>query len=196
MSLYLLTFILVATITPGAATSMALATGAQRGFSASLPLLGGMTLGLAIVAGLAALGIGRVLADYPLAHKLCAVFALAYCLYLACRIAPSGRPDNLDVEQAPGFVTGLLLNPLNPKAWAMALAAAAAFETMTGSVISRALLLASLFAGVSFCSLTIWCLGGSQLRRIVRTRKQWHWINSLLAVALLLTLLPMVRELL
>ena len=48
----LIVFVIVATITPGGATTLATASGTQFGFRRSVPLLGGIALGLASLAAI------------------------------------------------------------------------------------------------------------------------------------------------
>src|SRR5260221_2121914 len=68
----LVLFALISTVTPGAATMLATASGAHFGFFRSLPLMAGAAFGLATVAAAAAAGLANVLlalSSLPLALK-------------------------------------------------------------------------------------------------------------------------------
>ena len=54
-------FVAVATVTPGGATMLATASGVRFGFARSIPLMLGIAMGLALLAAVAALGLGRLL---------------------------------------------------------------------------------------------------------------------------------------
>ncbi len=61
----LIAFALVATISPGGATTLATASGAQFGLRRSIPLLGGIAVGLASLIGLVAGGLGSLFVSWP-----------------------------------------------------------------------------------------------------------------------------------
>ncbi len=63
----LLLFVLIATFSPGGATTLATASGANFGWVRSLPLLSGISVGLAMVAVAAAGGLGSL----SWRHRLC-----------------------------------------------------------------------------------------------------------------------------
>ena len=56
----LLLFVIVSTVTPGGATTLATASGANFGLRRSLPLIGGVAAGLASLAAVAATGSGAL----------------------------------------------------------------------------------------------------------------------------------------
>jgi threonine/homoserine/homoserine lactone efflux protein len=56
--LSLVMFALVATISPGGATTLATASGAKFGYKRSIPLMAGIAIGLASLVGAVALGRG------------------------------------------------------------------------------------------------------------------------------------------
>lgn len=58
-------FVLVSTITPGGATTLAAASGAHFGYRRSLPLMSGIAAGLASMAASAAAGLGTLILALP-----------------------------------------------------------------------------------------------------------------------------------
>lgn len=81
-----------------------------------------------------------------------------------------------------GFVTGLAVLFLAPKAWMMGLAAAGAYAEFTSNSLELALLLAVTFGCAAMGAMVLWCLGGTMLGRMLRTDAQWFAINLVLAI--------------
>ena len=83
-------FVVVATVTPGGATTLATASGAQFGLRRSMPLLSGMAVGLATLAGAAASGMSALLQTLPVLELAMKLAGSSYLLWLACRIGGGG----------------------------------------------------------------------------------------------------------
>src|SRR5688572_2838726 len=126
----LILFAAVATGTPGAATTLATASGASFGFRRSVPLLAGVAFGLALLAAAAASGLATLLLAAPALHLALKIVGSVYLLWLAFQIGRKGRPQKAADMAAPtSLLGGAFLQWLNPKAWAMTLGAAASFAT-------------------------------------------------------------------
>ncbi|WP_323121945.1 LysE family translocator [Burkholderia alba] len=188
----LILFVIVATITPGGATTLATASGTQFGFRRSVPLLGGIAIGLASLSAIAAAGLAGLLHAVPALQLIMKVGGSAYLLWLAWKIASSGAPNaNAKTSQSPtSFVGGALLLWLNPKGWAMALGAAASFAALTPNPLRLAAILGSAFGIAAIVSLVLWCMAGVVLSRALRTERHWRIANVTLAVLLALSIVP------
>ncbi|HYE51222.1 MAG TPA: LysE family transporter [Azospirillaceae bacterium] len=186
-------FTLVATVTPGGATTLATASGAQFGFRRSVPLLLGIAAGLASLAAAAAAGLAALLQAEPALELALRTAGSAYLLWLAWRIGRSAGPNAGAARAAAptGFWTGILLLWLNPKGWAMALGAAASFAALSPDPALLALVLGAAFGTAAVASLTLWCVGGLLLARALKTERQWRAVNLLLALLLAASILPM-----
>jgi threonine/homoserine/homoserine lactone efflux protein len=185
-------FALVATITPGGATTLATASGARFGFRRSIPLIVGITLGLASLAAASAVGLASLILAAPVLQTAMKVAGSIYLLWLAWMIGKSGPPHlNNDLGAPTGVIGGACLLWLNPKGWAMTLSAAASFATLADEPIKLAALLGAAFAVGSITSLTLWCLGGLLLARLLRTDRQWRTVNAILGLLLAASILPM-----
>jgi threonine/homoserine/homoserine lactone efflux protein len=190
-----LTFAIVSTITPGGATTLATASGAQFGFARSLPLLGGIACGLASLIGIVGGGLGTVVISLPQVQVALRVVGSAYLLWLAWTIGRLGAPSSISGTAGTpmGFVKGLLLLWLNPKAWTMAIAAASAYAGLSANPLHLALLLGSVFGLAATVSLTLWCMGGQWLSRTLKTDRQWRVVNISLGLLLAASMIPMWR---
>lgn len=188
----LLLFALVSTATPGAATTLATSAGANFGLVRSLPMISGFAFGLGLVAATSAAGLGAILAALPALQTAMKVIGTLYLLWLALRTARSAAPKSGNGTQRPiGFLTCVSLLLYNPKAWAMSTSAAASFATLASGPLTLGLLLGGTFCIVAGLSLVTWCVAGQMLARLLKTEKQWIFLNFFLAVALVLSIVLM-----
>jgi len=109
-------FLLV--ITPGPGVMSAAGMGAAYGFRAGLRYVLGLLLGQLIVITAVVSGLAALILANPTIRTVLFVASTAYLLYLASRIAFAGtRIRFIEAEREPGVLMGLLLQPINPKAY-------------------------------------------------------------------------------
>lgn len=184
----------VSTVTPGGATALATASGSQFGFRRSLPLMAGIAGGLAVLVGVVAVGLASLFLAVPSVQLAMKAAGTLYLLWLAWKIAGSGKP-NMNAAKARPLTAvggaGLLL--LNPKAWAMAVGAAASFSMMRSDPLQLAVLLGGVFGLASLASLSLWCYAGVLFARLLKTERQWRILNVLLGLLLALSIVPIWR---
>ena len=191
----LVVFVVVATITPGGATTLATASGAQFGFRRSVPLMAGIAVGLASLAAAAAAGLAGLLLAAPSLQTVMRLAGSAYLLWLAWKIMGSGPPNlRADMGVPTSFLGGACLLWLNPKGWAMALGAAASFAALASGPLQLALLLGSAFGVAAAVSLSLWCLAGLMLAQLLQTARQWRLLNAVLGFLLVVSIVPMWLE--
>ena len=148
-------FAIVATLTPGGATTLATASGSQFGFARSIPLMSGIALGLAALAASTAVGLATLIQTVPSVTIGMKVVGSAYLLWLAVRIGNAGTPSVGSAANTPiGFAGGLLLLLINPKGWTMAFGAAASYSALAASPLMLALIMGSTFGLASAASLS------------------------------------------
>lgn len=187
----LILFVLASTISPGGATALATASGANFGWRRSLPLIAGISLGLALMAAAAAAGLGGILAAVPSLQLAMKAVGSVYLLWLAWQTARRAAPQSGKTAGRPSsLLGGAFLVWQNPKGWAMTLSAAASFGAVSSGAAAMAGLLATVFAVFSALSLTIWCVGGLLLARLLRSERQWRVLNIALGLLLLASIVP------
>lgn len=185
-------FVLIATMSPGGATTLATASGATFGWRRSLPLLSGISFGLASMAVAAALGLGGLILAVPALQLAMKLLGSLYLLWLAVQIARRGQPGTAAVTHIPTrFIGGAALLWQNPKAWAMTLSAAASFASLTHSAETLALVLGLVFAVFSMTSLALWCVAGMVLAHVLETERQWRVLNAFLGGLLVVSIIPL-----
>ncbi|MBZ9962396.1 LysE family translocator [Mesorhizobium sp. BR1-1-2] len=191
----LILFALVATSTPGIATTLSTASGAQFGFRRSIPLVVGSAAGLATVTGAAAAGLASLLLAMPSLQLAMKIAGSLYLVWLALKIGRAGAPK-LDVTMVKpnSFLGGAGIQWMNPKGWAMGLGAAASFAALADGPARLALLLGTAFGLTAAFSLSLWCVAGMLLARLLKTERQWRALNILLGLVLAASIIPMWRQ--
>lgn len=185
-------FVLIATISPGGATTLATASGVNFGFTRSLPLLTGISVGLGAMAAMAGLGLSTILLEWPVLQLAMKTVGTAYLFWLALQTARRGRPDlEKNLVKPTTAIVGVGLLWINPKGWAMTLGAAASFAALAHSPLRLAILLGITFVLFSAFSLTVWCSAGILLGRLLKTTGQWRALNIVMGVLLAASVLPM-----
>jgi len=188
----LILFAVVSTVTPGGATTLATASGAQFGFRRSVPLMAGIAGGLASLAALVAAGLASVLLAAPSLQLAMKLAGSVYLLWLAWKIGRSGPPGfDTNIAAPTTFIGGACLLWLNPKGWAMAFGAAASFSVLADGPLVLAALLGVALGLAAIVSLCLWCAAGVLLTRLLKTPRQWRILNSVLGLLLAASILPM-----
>lgn len=182
----LVTFAIVATASPGGATSLATASGAQFGFLRSLPLISGIATALALLVAASGTGLATTILAFPVLELGMKTVGSAYLLWLAFVILRAGPPAKASVsDKSPiGFLGGAMLLVVNPKAWAMAVGVAGSFSGISDNPFALAAIFALVFAIAATLSLSIWAVAGSFLAQVIRENWQWHLFNSVMALLL------------
>lgn len=185
-------FVVVATISPGGATALATASGARFGFLHSIPLIGGIAIGIASLAATAAAGFATLLIAMPGLQTAMKAIGTVYLLYLAWKIANAGAPTGRSDGSKPiSLLGGAGLLWLNPKGWAMTFSAAASFSSLANGPLQLSVLLGAAFALAASVSLALWCAAGMLLGRILKTPVHWRILNTAMACLLILSIIPM-----
>jgi len=189
----LIAFILVGfalTGSPGPATLSLAATGAAYGFKAGRSFLFGIIIGVMVVIVGVAAGVFAAIIAIPHAAEVLTVFAIGYFAYLAYKIAtapPVGKP--VSITDGPGFVTGLILNISNPKAYAAFTALFSGFHLIpqapTQSVFVQIVLCFSIICIVN----PTWLYAGSALRHVLHDEKISRRVNRGFAIMLVASVL-------
>jgi threonine/homoserine/homoserine lactone efflux protein len=189
------TFAVVTCFTPGPNNTMLMASGLNFGFGRSLPHVLGVMIGFSGMVLAVALGISAVFAAFPSLYTILKVLSVAYLLWLAWRIA-SASPTAEGAEGARPFtfLEAATFQWVNPKGWVMALGASATY-VLPGNALASVLAIAGIFAIAGLGSCTSWTLGGTALRRMISRPGLVRLINAGLALLLVVSLWPTMREL-
>jgi len=115
------------------------------------------------------LGAGAFLAAFPEVERTLRFVAVAYLLYLSWRIATAGRAGPGERTRPLTVTEAALFQFVNPKAWAMALTANAAFLFPELGPLGQGLVVAAVFVAVGIPSVAMWAGFGTAIGRFLRT---------------------------
>ncbi|KMK68260.1 LysE family translocator [Puniceibacterium sp. IMCC21224] len=173
-------------ITPGPGVLSTAGVGAGYGFRAGFRYLTGLFIGTNIVAFGVITGLAAVVLSVPVIRWVLMGASLLYLLYLAARIAFAGaRVAFIAAGSAPGIGAGLLLQAINPKAYAVNTTLFAGFpyapdnllfETATKLLIANAIWI-PIHLG--------WLWAGASLHRLNLSDRAQRRINYAMAASML-----------
>ena len=183
----MLTFAIVSLlmfITPGPGVLSLAGVGAAFGWRHGLRYMAGLFAGhflvsIAVITGLAAI----ILAE-PFIRRLLLLASAGYLGYLALRIALAGSKISFIQINAPGFMTGMTLQFINPKAYAVHTTFFTGFAFYPDSfVVETGLKL--IIMNVIWISLHLgWLYAGCKLNELNLPDKTQKLINIFMAICL------------
>lgn len=186
-------FALVASITPGPVNLVGLSSGARYRLPVGLIFITGATLGFVLLFIAVGLGLYQVMQQLPMLNRVLQWGGIAFLLWLSYQlIKDSGEICEQDQDKAPGFVSGAVMQWLNPKAW-LASASGIAAYTASGE-LNEVLVFAAIYLPVCWLSLCCWVYAGAFLRRYVHNAPMMRVINRTLATLLIISCLMILLE--
>ncbi len=176
-------FALAASISPGPVNLVCLSSGTRYPLSQGLVFVTGATLGFVVLFVAVGLGLYSVLAMVPGLQDILRWAGVAFLLYLSVRLfRDDGRLPERVSHRAPGFMTGALMQWLNPKAWLASASGIGAYTS--GGDLEQILLFAGLYLPICWLSLGSWVYAGAFLRRHVHRPGVLMSVNRTLALLL------------
>ena len=149
--------------TPGPANMALMATGARFGFRAALPFVAGVALGKQLVIWPVGFGLMELADQVPMLFVALKYLSAAYVLWLAWRVARMRLGQGGAAEDVPGFRAGLFVHPLNPKAWAMIVAAFTGFVEPGTAAINATATIAAVLLACQIVLHPVWTLAGDRI---------------------------------
>lgn len=181
----LFAFVFVGLFTPGPNVILLTASGARFGFRATLPHVIGVALCVGVLGALTGLGIGALLAAAPALEIALKLAAAAWILWMAIKLWQSeatGAPKTAD-DRPWTIPQAMLFQWVNPKVWAVILAAATGYPGGLDP-LGEALRLASAFSGINLFVCLFWSFAGSLLALLLKTPRAWRLFARVMAAAL------------
>lgn len=183
----MLTFAIVSLlmfITPGPGVLSLAGVGAAFGWRHGLRYIAGLFAGhflvsIAVITGLAAI----ILAE-PFIRRLLLLASAGYLGYLALRIALAGSKISFIQINAPGFMTGMTLQFINPKAYAVHTTFFTGFAFYPDSFVVetglKLIIMNAIWISLHLC----WLYAGCKLNELNLPDKTQKLINIFMAICL------------
>ncbi|BBB25988.1 LysE family translocator [Amphritea japonica] len=186
-------FALAASISPGPVNLVCLSSGTQHPVYKGMIFVTGATLGF--VALLIAIGLGlyTALEMIPALHSFLRWGGVIFLFYLSFKLAAfDGQLPERQSEKAPGFMVGVMMQWLNPKAWLASASGIAAYTS--GNEIQQVLIFAAIYLPICWLSLGSWVYAGAFLRRYITQPSILKTVNRTLAVLLVISGFYLITE--
>lgn len=172
--------------TPGPGVLSTAGVGSGFGFRAGLRYLVGLFIGTNLVLIAVITGLAAVILAVPSLRALLMGLSLAYLVYLAGRIAFAGsRIAFITAHRSPGVGAGILLQLINPKAYAVNTTLMANFAYAPGNLVwetaSKLVIMNLIWVPIHLT----WLWAGASLHRLNLSDTAQRRINGVMAAAML-----------
>lgn len=185
----LILFAFASSATPGPNNLMLMASGANYGFTRSIPHMLGISIGFALMIVLVGAGLAQIFEAYPVSYTVLKTLSVLYLSYLAWKIATAAPIRKSAEEGRPmTFLQAAAFQWVNPKAWAMALTALSVYAP--SQTLAAFALVAVIFATVNLPAITFWTVLGQQMARILTNPRRLTTFNWTMAGLLIASLYP------
>jgi threonine/homoserine/homoserine lactone efflux protein len=173
-------------VTPGPGVLSAAGVGSAYGFRAGFRYLTGLFIGTNIVALAVISGVAAVVLAEPAVRGVLMAASIGYLLYLAAKIAFAGsKLSFIEAKSAPGVVSGLMLQAINPKAYVVNTTLFAGFpfapENLVFETLAKLLIVNAIWIPIHLG----WLYAGATLHRLNLSETAHRRINMLMAASML-----------
>ena len=191
-----LLFAVSMSLTPGAGNLALLGISNRYGFSAALPFVAGTSLGVLVVFGGTSAGLISVLTTYPELYSTLKYLGAAYLMYIAWGISSLQVNDEQDTDYSSGFLSGALVQVLNPKAWIAAMTVFSQFTTISGNhaYTTQVIIITVAFLLIMTLCTLIWAYFGSVLKGLIQSQRQMNILNRCLGATLAISVIFMFSQ--
>ncbi|SFQ74071.1 LysE family translocator [Donghicola eburneus] len=177
-------------ITPGPGVLSTAGVGASFGARAGLRYLVGLFLGTNLVALAVVSGLAAVLLADPRLRIVLFTLSFGYLAYLAFRIAFAGsKLAFIERASPPGLSGGILLQIMNPKAYAVNTALYTGFgflpDSYWGEVLVKFLIMNTIWAPIHL----LWLWAGIKVHQLDLSPRTHSIINKAMASSMLIVVL-------
>ena len=174
-------------ITPGPGVLTTAGVGAGFGWRSGATFLTGLFLGTNLVALLVVSGLAAVVLSAPGLRTILTFASVAFFLYLAGKIAFSGAKIGfLEATAAPGLMGGIMLQFINPKAYAVNNLIFSGYPFWQDSLFIEAAIKFAIVNAIWIPVHIIWLWAGVSLKRLSLPEGTQRMINFGMAASLLI----------
>ena len=172
-------------VTPGPGVLSLAGVGAAFGWRQGLSYMAGLFLGNVIVSVSVITGLAAILLAEPFVRTILLILSAAYLCYLAFRVALAGSKISfIEMIKAPGFLTGMTLQFINPKAYAVHTTFFTGFAFYPDSFTIE-IILKFLIMNLTWIILHLgWLYAGCKIHELNLSASAQKWVNLFMAASL------------
>lgn len=168
--------------TPGPANMALLANGARFGLRAALPFVTGVALGKQLVIWPVGFGLMQLSDQVPWVFETLKWTSASYICWLAWKVANMRLSTGQRSATPPGFMAGLVVHPLNPKAWAMIVTGFTSFVTPGTPTFQATATIAAILLACQVVLHPLWTYAGDRIAKTVAGTQVETYLMWTLAV--------------
>lgn len=184
LSFALAVFLLI--ITPGPGVLSTAGVGAAFGTRAGIQYVTGLFVGTNLVAIAVVSGLAAMVFAIPMMRNILLVLSVAYLMYLAFRIAFAGaKIAFIEAENKPGFFSGVALQIINPKAYAVNTTLFTGFAFLPEALFFETLIKFTILNVIWIPIHLLWLVAGSMVDRMELEPRIQFKVNLVMAGAML-----------
>ena len=173
-------------ITPGPGVLSTAGVGTAYGMRAGISYVTGLFLGSNLVALLVISGLATIMLDIPVMRIALAVLSAGYLSYLAAKIAFSGaRIAIINPTKPPAIFAGIMLQLINPKAYAVSTTFFSGFAFYPDSFLTETIIKLLILNAIWIPVHIGWLYAGNRLRSLDITGAAQRRINLIMALCLI-----------
>jgi len=176
-------FALAASLSPGPVNLVSLSGSARYGLKTGLTFVTGATLGFIVLFVFIGFALHYFIDVLPWLTQVMQWLGIAFLLYLSFQLfMDKGELNTSDNKHAPTFITGVVMQWLNPKAWLASVSGISAYIPQAKS--DEILIFASLYLPICWLSLSVWVGIGMVLGQYFQSPAKMSFLNKTLAILL------------
>jgi len=172
-------------VTPGPGVLSLASVGAAFGFRAGIGYLSGLFIGNNLVCFAVISGLATVMLANPVIRTVLFIASAAYLGYLAVRIAFAGAKIAFIQVSKPGFLAGMTLQLINPKAYAVHITLFSGFALYPSSFLVEVTLKLFIANAIWIPLHFFWLYAGVTVNRLDLPERTQRVINFIMAICLL-----------
>lgn len=190
-------FVFVASITPGPNNLMVMASGAAFGWRRSIPHIAGIAVGAIAMLVAVNFGLGAIFERIPMIALILRFAGAIWLAWLACQLArpalfPAAEKQEVgttsEADSQPfTLLQAALFQWVNPKTWSIMIAISSAYVDLAPTPTGRAVLMAGTFAVVAPVSNGAWLLAGQAIKRLLTGARTGRIALLMLALLVLVS---------
>jgi len=172
-------------LTPGPGVLSLAGVGAAFGWRQGFLYMSGLFVGHVIVSLAVITGLATIILEEPVVRTILLFCSVSYLGYMAFHIALAGsKIAFIEMLKAPGFVAGMSLQFINPKAYAVHTTFFTGFAFYPDSFAVEMSLKLVIMNTIWILLHTLWLYTGYRIHELQLSAKVQKWINMFMAFCL------------